>query len=129
MKKSTTAFVSIIMLLSLFPAHIIADAPESQSTIMLSRRPKTKDHNQNLDDDGQRAPSIKIPIYISEDNEIYSPSFDASDVISYNILNTTEDIIFSSTDQYDFANFIHSYQEPIWIQIEFSEYYIEGWYN
>lgn len=114
--------------MSSFPLSLAANGSSVSYTVTLQQQQKpTKDHNQQLDKDGQRMPARPVVVYISTTEGIYSSYFDIEDVISYSILDSNGQLSFSTYDVSDFINYLVSCNGVIGIQLELVEYNLEGW--
>ncbi|WP_290464664.1 hypothetical protein [uncultured Muribaculum sp.] len=116
------------LVMSSFPLSLAANGSSVSYTVTLQQQQKpTKDHNQQLDKDGQRMPARPVVVYISTTEGIYSSYFDIEDVISYSILDSNGQLSFSTYDVSDFINYLVSCNGVIGIQLELVEYNLEGW--
>ena len=116
------------LVMSSFPLSLAANSSSVSYTVTLQQQQKpTKDHNQQLDKDGQRMPARPVFVYISTTEGVYSSYFDIEDVISYSILDSNGQLSFSTYDVSDFINYLVSCNGVIGIQLELVEYNLEGW--
>ncbi len=116
------------LVMSSFPLSLAANSSSVSYTVTLQQQQKpTKDHNQQLDKDGQRMPARPVVVYISTTEGVYSSYFDIEDVISYSILDSNGQLSFSTYDVSDFINYLVSCNGVIGIQLELVEYNLEGW--
>ena len=116
------------LVMSSFPLSLAANSSSVSYTVTLQQQQNpTKDHNQQLDKDGQRMPARPVVVYISTTEGVYSSYFDIEDVISYSILDSNGQLSFSTYDVSDFINYLVSCNGVIGIQLELVEYNLEGW--
>lgn len=120
--------VTMALILSLFPQHLTAGTANVSFTVTLQQKPKPiKDHDQQLDEDGMRAPARPIIVHLSTVEGISSPYFDTEDIISYYVLDINGEFIFSTENGSDFINYVTSCQGTIKILIELVDFSLEGW--
>lgn len=128
--KATNFFLLVTMslILSLLPQQLTAGTADVPYAVTLYQQSKPdRDHNQQVDKNGQRTPARPIVVYLSLSEGVSSSYFEPEDVISYSVLCINGESIFSTENSSDFINYITSCQGTIKIQIELVDFNLEGW--
>lgn len=120
--------ISLLCLLSLKANAQIQTLTYTVTTFVQSKFSiGNDDDNKNRDNDGYRAPSRPITIYISETEGLQIPQVNKDEIISYSIYNEDEVCVSTFTDETDFVNFVFSWTGTVQVRIEFEDYYLVGW--
>lgn len=128
MKKNLTIpMILMTLILSLLPVSLAAEITDSSCIVTLHKQPKqTKEHNQELDQDGQRAPARPIYCNISKDNGVEISVLDC-EIISYEIWDLEGNYCIASfSEEAEFVEFVFSMTSNFTIKIITDDFYLFG---
>jgi len=120
--------IVIFIILSIIPVTITAENTSATYTVTLQTQPnKGKEHNQPIDQEGQRAPARPIQCYISESTGIDIPAVDKSDITSFEVYSENGICLASLAEESEFISFLFSLSEPVEIRIITDQYIYHGY--
>lgn len=117
------------MTFALFPDYVMA-GDRSSYTILVQQKPKRDlGHNPQLDPEGSRIPSKRVPISISISDGLSIPYFDKNEIDSFDVIDENGIYLASLTTEHEFVSFIFTLDKPVEIRINLNEYILQGYLN
>lgn len=127
MKRDYT-ILFIILLMSFFPSSITAGNQSTYTTTVYKAK-KQSEHNQHLDCEGRRIPSIPLCCIISKTDGINIAGI-YEDIINYEVWDAESEVYIASfSEENEFIDFLFYQTGNLQIKIETENYNFYGYIN
>ena len=125
-KKLLLIIIAILTVIALLP-QLISAANGDIRTIVLQKSPnKYTEHNNGEESEGTRVPSRPVVCMLTQ-STIEIPGVDIYSIISFETYSPDGVMLYSSTQQEEFCNFIFTYKDELEIRLVTTDYILKGY--